>query len=153
MIRNLFAFLFFSMLIFPGCVKENTQANNPVPYVTVNRDINMDNPQYIKLNQPGGFVYLDGEGYKGIVVIRDYADQFLAFDRACTYHPETACAQLTMDKSGLNLLCGKFEGNDFKACCDSKFSTNGAVSNGPATFPLRQYYVSKTGSVLSIRNY
>ncbi|RYD81381.1 MAG: hypothetical protein EOP53_06505 [Sphingobacteriales bacterium] len=152
MIRNLFS-IFVLIILFGGCAKENTQANNPVPYVTVNRQINMDNPQYIKLNQPGGFVYLNDEGYKGIVVIRDYSDQYLAFDRACTYHPETSCAQLEMDNSGLNLLCGKFEGNEFKPCCESKFSNNGAVINGPATYPLKQYYVSKTGSVLNITNF
>ncbi len=153
MLRNLSLLLFFTVLLFTGCVKDNTQANNPVPYVTVNRDLNIDNPQFIKLNQPGGFVYLDGEGFRGIVVIRDYSDQFLAFDRACTYHPDAACAQLIMDKSGLNLLCGKFEGTDFKACCESKFSTNGSVNNGPATFPLRQYHVTKSGSLLSVRNF
>jgi Rieske Fe-S protein len=152
MLRNLFPILILISL-FSSCAKENTQANNPVPYVTVNRQINIDNPQYIQLNQPGGYVYLDGEGYKGIVVIRDYADQFLAFDRACTYHPGAACAKLIMDKSALNLICGHYDGNDFEPCCDSKFSTQGAVNNGPATYPLKQYYVSQSGSVLSISNF
>lgn len=136
-----------------SCNKNDPGLQHPVPHVTVNRQINMDNALFTKLNTPGGYVYLEGEGYKGIIVTRDFADNFNAVDRACPYHPDEACAKATVEKSGISILCGSYTGNDFTACCDSRYGLDGSLQQGPSQHPLRAYYVSRSGSVLTITNY
>lgn len=136
-----------------SCKKNDPGYEHPVPPVTVNRQINMDNALYTKLNTPGGFVYLDDEGYKGIIVTRDFADNFHAVDRACPYHPDEACAKATVEKSGISILCGSYNGTDFTACCSSRYGLDGSLQEGPSQHPLRAYYVSRNGSILTISNF
>lgn len=138
---------------FLSCKKDRGTTANPVPYMTVNLTLNMSFPQYTKLNSPGGYVILDGEGYKGIIVIHDYNDQFHALDRSCPYHTNADCAKVTMEKAGLSLACGSYGTNGaFNACCASKYSLDGNVLNGPTTFPLRRYNVQVNDQLVVITN-
>jgi hypothetical protein len=151
--RLLLFFSVFVAIVFLACGKDNMNPQHPVPYVTVNRQINMDNALYTSLNSPGGYVYLDGEGYKGIIVSRDFADNFYVADRACPFHPDAACAKLIVEKSGISIVCGSYSGSDFSPCCESRFGFDGSIQHGPSEYPLKAYNVTRSGSLLSITNY
>ena len=88
-----------------------------------------------------GAVYVKG-GVRGIIVVRQNATSFLAFDRNCSYRPLDTCARVRIDPF-LRL---------FDPCCQSQFSLQGQVQGGPATRPLRRYTTSLAGNILTITN-
>ena len=69
-------------LILAASCKKDTPYT-PVPLVTVNIQINIDNSLYTDLHNSGGYVYLDG-GARGIVVVHDY-DRPHAYETAYPY--------------------------------------------------------------------
>jgi hypothetical protein len=147
------ACLLIAIGLVASCSKNDPQAQHPVPFVTVNRSINMDNALFTKLNTPGGYAYLNDEGYKGIIITRDFADNFHAVDRACPFHPDTDCAQATVDKNGIRILCGAYVNDVFTPCCESKYGVDGSLLEGPSQHPLRAYAVQKSGSTLTITSF
>ncbi|MFC1729686.1 hypothetical protein ACFL6I_05060 [candidate division KSB1 bacterium] len=133
--------IFFTLtLIILSCKKEDS---NPVPNKDINIYINPNSTQYLELNTVGGWVYLtDGVGGKGLLVYRLSNEQFLAFDRTCTYDPNEACAIIEMESSGLNAI---------DSCCGSRFLIiDGSVTTGPATVSLKQYKTTYDGNMLHI---
>jgi hypothetical protein len=149
--------IFFSMvLLVASCKKDSNNSSaskyNPVPLVTVNIPIDLNLPQYQKLNYMGGYVYIDNAGYKGIVVVHDYNDQFVAMDRACPFHPTASCAKLVADNSGLNFICGTQTTNGFLACCDSKYDLDGFKISGSTQYNMKRYTLSKDGTSIYISN-
>ena len=135
-----------------GSCKGNNQVQNPIPYIPVNRTININDPQYVKLQQLNGFVYLPNEGYRGVVVMNDNQDGFVAFDQACTYETDRECSKVVFDENGWYLQCGHFDAGEFLPCCNSRFDRFGGVTQGPAVIPLKQYQVHVNGPVLTIQN-
>ena len=140
--RNYTVLVLF-LLIFSAC-DEN---KSPIPVVPVDiylEGINSD-PQYYDLQNLGGYVYITG-GVSGIIVYRSSADEFKAYERACPYDPD--CGRITVDSGNLNAIDS--------LCCHSEFSLllDGAVSQGPAQFPLRQYQriYDPNNQVLHIKN-
>ena len=125
-----------------GCKKDK---QNPVPYKNIDIYLNPNSTQYSALNTVGGWVYLtDGVGGKGILVYRLANEQFLAYDRTCTYDPDAAGAIIEMQASGLIAI---------DSLCGSKFLIiDGSVNHGPATVPLKQYQTSYDGNLLHIFN-
>ena len=104
-----------------------------VPYTFVYEELNLNSLVYQDLKQPKGFIYLpESLGYRGIVVIRDDDNvTYRAFDRACPYHPDEECAQVSVHSSGFFLE---------DKCCGSIFdSQTGLPTSGPAKSPLRPY--------------
>lgn len=112
-----------------------------IPDALVNEQINVTSLQYPQLRQDGGYVYLNA-GYKGIIVIRQNANLYTAFERTCPYDPMNSC-MVEADQSNLFLV---------DTCCGSQFNFQGQVMSGPAVYGLRQYRTSLNGSVLSITN-
>jgi hypothetical protein len=138
-----------SFLCLAGCGPKNT--DDEIPLVPVNFYVDLNVNTSLPLNNLGGYIYRT-EGNKGIVIIHNYNDAFLAIERTCSYHPYDSCNLITMDNNGLELKCGKYNGNDFVPCCGSKFTMEGYVNKGPATRPLRSYSVTKNGSQLHVTN-
>jgi len=112
--------------------------------VPVSEQINVTSLQYPMLRQDGGYAYLDG-GYKGIIVVRQNANLYLAFERACPYDPtaDLPCGLVAADQSNLFIS---------DPCCGSQFNFQGGVMTGPAVYGLRQYKTSLAGSLLYITN-
>lgn len=144
--------LFISATFFSACKKDRPQYYNPVPEVTVNIKINIDNPAYIDLYNQGGYVYLDG-GASGIILVHGYDDMYYALDRACPYHPNDACAKINMQRGNIYLVCGHYDAKDWIACCGSQYMLDGSLVKGPSEYPLKGYKVNASGSLLSITNY
>jgi len=60
-----FLFLVSTILIL-GCTS-NSVVNDCFPFITVNESVNLDLPQFIDLQVPGGWAYTSG-GLQGLVV-------------------------------------------------------------------------------------
>ncbi|RIJ37418.1 Rieske (2Fe-2S) protein [Pontibacter oryzae] len=112
-----------------------------IPNVPVNTQLNVNSQLYPDLRQDGGFAYLP-EGYKGIIVVRQNAGSYLAFERSCSYDPTNTC-KLEVDQSRLFIV---------DPCCGSQFNLKGQVTGGPAVIGLRQYRTSLVASTLYISN-
>lgn len=149
MIRILSA-ITIAFLLLNSCSKNNINTD-PIADVPVNITINMALPSYVHLLDPATFVYEPG-GVKGVVVVHHTDDQYYAFDRNCSYQPNSSCSKIEVDSSVLIFRCGSTTDSGFVKCCDSKFWMDGQVFNGPATFGLKHYQVIKTGNVLNIKN-
>jgi hypothetical protein len=133
--------LAFAFSAFLSC--EPNLVDDPIPLVAFN-DIVLDLnfPENNALRNVGGFRALATGGVRGIIVYRAGANQFLAFERNCSYRPNDACATVNVHVSGLFMT---------DPCCNSSFDfSNGSPTGGPAWRPLLQYRISQIGSVLTI---
>jgi hypothetical protein len=131
----LFLFLFFACRDSPQQVLPDIE-----PLVDIS--IVVTNIQYPDLQVDGGFAYLEG-GRRGIIVIRQSAGNYLAFDRICTFRPQDTCERVEVHSSRLFLI---------DDCCGSQFGFDGRPSSGPAAFPLRRYTTQLSGNLLRITN-
>lgn len=117
-------------LIIPSCGKENTDTTE-IPYVYVNFSIDPTSIEYGNLNIPGNYAYING-GYRGIIVYHFTQDEYLAFERTCTYDPTVTCSKLVVEESGLIAR---------DTCCGSGFLLldGTPVEGSKATKSLRIY--------------
>lgn len=130
-------FLFLSVLSI-GCKSDK----DVVPTVYVDVYLYTTDPAFSPLNIISGYAYVAG-GSKGIVIFRKSQNEFLAYDRHCTYKVSEGNA-VSVDASGLVAVDSK---------CSSKFLlTDGSVNQGPAVNPLKHYLTSFDGTVLHIYN-
>jgi len=107
---------------------DNNNNNNNNGDITVD----LNDSAYSNLKTVGGYAY------KGdIIVIRSSDTVYLALSKLCTHSQCT----VTYNSSSKDIPC---------ACHGSKFTTTGAVVNGPATSPLKSYNVKLNGNILTI---
>lgn len=133
-------YIIFISIFFVACSKE---AQQNIPLVNVNSTIYTNNPAFNKISVPGTWMYING-GSRGIIIYRASTEEFKAYDRHCTYEPENSCGLVAVDSTDIT-------GVD--DCCGSTFLlTDGAVTKGPATLPLKQYQTSFDGNVLRVFN-
>lgn len=126
-------------MVLIACKKDKTY----VPNVPVNIIFSINSFEYKDLNAIGGFVYITG-GYKGIIVSRSSQEDFKAYDRACTFHPQDDCARIEMESSGLIAI---------DSCCGSRYLiSDGSVLKGPAQVAMKQYHCSFDGIYVRITN-
>ena len=117
-----------TLFISDSCKKEDV-----IPNVYVHEEIYLSDPANVNLNAVGGWIYSSG-GVRGIIVYRKSNDEFLAYERNCTYKPSNDCAKVSVDASNIVAV---------DTCCDSKFQLlDGSVSDGPASYSLKQYTAS-----------
>lgn len=85
-----------------------------------------------------------GPGVKGLVIYKDYNNNYFVFDMACTYEKDFNCA---VEKTTINgvLRC---------PCCKSEFllGEEADVLKGPASHPLVRYSAFVDGDLLRISN-
>ena len=116
-----------------------------IPNTFVDITIHVSDPAYSNLNAIGGWVYIPG-GVKGIIVYKRSPEDFMAYDRNCTYLPSNACSIVSVTKDNITL--------SDSPCCPSRFQIiDGGVTKGPATRGLKTYLTSFDGSVLRIYSY
>jgi nitrite reductase/ring-hydroxylating ferredoxin subunit len=118
-------------LIFSACKKDNINQQLGIPFVNVDQYILLNSPSSQGLNSVGGWLYLNA-GSRGIIVYHRAFEEYVAFDRHCTWQPQQTCGKVSPDSSVTVILkC---------ACCTSGFSLiDGSVLYGPAINPLLQY--------------
>jgi hypothetical protein len=130
------------MLVLNWACRREEQT--PIPIVPTDFTVNLNLPEYSDLAAPGNFILLTG-GSRGIIVYRISLDQFVAFDRHCTYQAEQFC-RVVPDDTGIIV-------RDLE-CCQSAFNIfDGIPIEGPASFPLYQYRTMYNGvNLLRIYN-
>ena len=118
-------------------------SDDPIPHDSFSPvTINLNLPSYTSLYTDGGWVYYDDVGVRGIIIYRQDASTYLAFERNCSYQPNNACATVNVHSSNLYL---------FDVCCNSTFDfSDGSPTGGPAWRPLLQYETILSGSELTI---
>ena len=138
---HLSAFFFLLAALLLGSCKSDSP-DPAIPYVFVYEEINLNDINYQSLKQPNGYAYIQNTGVRGILLISDGNNNYKAFDRACPYHPQDDCAQVSMHSSGFYIE---------DSCCGSTFGTDyGTPTGGPAQSPLRQYSTFINGNYLII---
>ena len=121
-----------------------------IPYAPVNLSLSLAAQEYAALRFDNGAVSLPVKGpagnggVKGVIVVRQSAGNFLAFERNCPYQPYDACATVSLDRNSKQFMRD--------SCCTSQFDLKGQVTGGPTPLPLKQYIVSVQGNLLSITN-
>lgn len=110
------------------------------PFDVINVNLNL--PEYINLKMDGGYVYLNDGGVRGLILYRQNPSNYIAYERNCSFQPNTACATVEVHVSTLYIFC---------PCCSSNFDfASGYPTAGPAWRPLRKYDTSLNGSTLTI---
>ena len=141
---------FFSAFgLLPACGDKNN--DQPViPYAPVNLSINVTNQEYAALRNPNGAVMLPAKGpagdggVKGVIIVRQDASTYLAFERNCPFRPYDACSTVSLDRNSRLFMRD--------SCCNSQFDLKGQITGGPAPRPLKQYSTSLQGTLLSVTN-
>jgi len=131
-----------SQFSLSGCGSDSNNAEPQIPLATFNQSINLTNQQYANLRLNNGAAYVAG-GVRGLIVVRQNANTYYAFERNCPYRANDTCARVSIDPSLLFLK---------DACCGSQFDLQGRVQQGPANRSLRQYSTSLSGNQLTITN-
>ncbi len=120
------------LLMSVACVKND---GSYIPSVPVNFQAPLSDPRLSKLGGIGGVVLISGYGVAGLLLYRDAAGNYLAYDRCSSYQPEKRCA-VTIDDTGFTVT---------DPCSGAKFSlSDGSPVKAPATRSLKTYsaYVS-----------
>ena len=136
------AFLCSIFLLF-HCT-ENGSVNQCFPFISVNETVNLDLPQFIDLQIPGGWAYTTG-GYQGLIVYNLNGVQFKAYDRLCPGENISSCSQMSV-YTNLRILC---------QCNDNEFNIlNGApLTEGVECFAKEYLVENLNGSILRITNF
>ena len=136
----LFSFLGALLLSSSSCERSNPSG---IPYVPVNYQLVVSNPEFSPLLAVGGWVYIGG-GSRGIIIYRFSPEEFRAYDRHCTFQIDENC-RVSVDNTDITAVDNE--------CCDSHFLlVDGAPIDGPANIGLHQYNTAFDGNTLSIFN-
>ena len=128
------------IILNASCERSNPSG---IPYVPVNYQLTVSNPEFAPLLAVGGWLYIGG-GSRGIIVYRATPDQFNAFDRHCTFQVDDNC-RVAVDNTDITAFDSE--------CCQSKFLlVDGAPIDGPANIGLHQYNTQFDGNTLNIFN-
>jgi hypothetical protein len=127
-------------LLGPGCSPD--MGDDPIPIVPFEPIVaNLSLPEFAALRTDRSFVYSKG-GVRGIVLYRQDATTYVAFERNCSYHPNEACSTVEVHSSTLYMI---------DPCCNSIFSfATGEPNSGPAWRPLLRYRTILNGTQLTI---
>lgn len=131
------------LLIFLPLIScESDSFNNKNPYIPnygFSFTINMSLPSYSQLLYPSNAIYYPSEGARGIIIFNT-GSGYNAFDAACPNQDMTSCSTMTIE--GINAICG---------CDDASYSLFTGQSPG-MEYPMKQYRVQVSGTVLTIYN-
>lgn len=104
--------------------------------------INLNLPEYSSLRPVGGYKYIDDVGVRGVILYHKDLTTYIAYERNCSYQPNSACATVEVHNSNLYMV---------DHCCSSTFTLEtGSPTGGPAWRPLLKYETLVSGSELTI---
>jgi cytochrome b6-f complex iron-sulfur subunit len=134
-----------AILIF-GCMQSCSKSDGPSTNTnngagsggnntsTVDFSIDISKSPYDALKNIGGF-YVDT--VTNIIIVKTTASEIIAVSAICTHQQSS----ITYQANNNRLYC---------AAHGSVFTTNGAVTTGPATTALKKYQTSLTGTILRV---
>lgn len=129
-----------SIGLFINCT-DTTNLGNCIQTLPLSMATDLNNPEMINAQTPGGFAHLSG-GNKGILLFNKNGTEFVAFDKLC---PNNDCNSAMVFNNRL-LQC---------TCDKSKYSVDfgGAPQTDGFQCPAIEYRVTKNGSVIRISNF
>ena len=137
---------------FSSCNPDNgIDSDCFIPDVNVNLTINMDLPEYFRLQNLGEYIAFDA-GIKGVYVIHNYDDYFYALERTCPYQSDNECARVEIDDEVLQIRCGTTVDTGFEQCCASTYAFSSGFLTGPTRCNLKTYRVSRSGNTIYVSN-
>ena len=136
------AVLLLMTVLFLSCTDSGNN-NNCFPFISVNQNINLELPQYIDLNVPGGWAYAPG-GLQGLIVYNLNGVQFKAYDRLCPGENLSSCSQMVIEN--INMIC---------TCDNSEHSIidGRPLTTGSECFANEYLVENLNGSILRITNF
>jgi nitrite reductase/ring-hydroxylating ferredoxin subunit len=135
--KSIFFLIISIVFAFIGssCKKED---DSQVPFVAVDITLNLDLPDNVPLLNPGGWLQITG-GSRGIIIYRINLEEFVAFDRHCTFEAEKGCKITVSSESNVTAIDNQ--------CCNSVFSIiDGFAQSGNAKRQLKEYNTSFNGT-------
>jgi nitrite reductase/ring-hydroxylating ferredoxin subunit len=131
--------LILAVLAMPASCKKPEER---VPVVFVDFTLYLNLPEYTNLASPGGWLEITG-GSRGIIVYRRNMEEFVAFDRHCTYKVQEYCRVDVDEQTGITAVC---------ECCESVFSIyDGIPLSGQASVTLSDYRTNFNGNTNLLR--
>jgi nitrite reductase/ring-hydroxylating ferredoxin subunit len=129
------------LLALSSCEPQVT--DDPIPWLSFPEIlINLGLPEFNSLRQDGGIKEINDGGVRGIIVYRVNAYTYHAYERNCSFQPNSAGATVNVHSSKLYLIDDS---------CGSSFSLEeGTPTGGPAWRPLRQYRTILANNFLTI---
>lgn len=133
-------FLIVFAVVLVSCGDSSNSNKNPyIPNYSINAYIDTNLPLYSNLKFISNPVFIANYGAKGLIVMKTGEGTYNAFDAACPNQPLTSCTAMTID--GINAVCS----------CD-KTSYNLFTGLGGQEYPMKQYRVEFTGTVVHVYN-
>ena len=119
-----------------------TKDNNIIPNVKVDFRI-----QASELGGVGSAIYTqENYGVRGIIIYHKNTNEYVAFERACSYRPSDDCEVVHLN----NEVNPSFLTD---SCCNSSFLLeDGTPFSGPALLPLKQYSTNFDGTYIYVYN-
>jgi len=127
-------FILVLTISFIGCTVD-PQENSELPFVSVNKNIDLNLPEFIDLIVPAGWAYTSG-GNNGIIIyntgIANSTNEFKAFDRAC---PLKDCGAPMVFNGSTKLQC---------ICDSSEYSIlDGSPQTSGVSVFAKEYFVTR----------
>lgn len=137
--KKIWFFIALSAILI-SCSDNNRSNNNPyIPNYSINVYLDSNLPLYNGLKYVANPVYVPNYGAKGIIVMMTGTGTYTAFDAACPNQAITSCTPMTID--GINAVCS----------CD-KTQYNLFTGLGGKEYPMKQYRVEASGTVIHVYN-
>lgn len=147
--RMLKRFFYKSLFILVLVVSSSSSCNKErydFPYVPINLNVDL---VYLYATIGAGEYKLmyDNQGVNGLVIRRNFNDEFFVYDRTCTHEPDYSCSIAGDTTSTLHVSC---------PCCGSQYfldeTGDAFVTRGPSKYPLVRYNASVNGGFLWVYN-
>ena len=133
---------YLTLVILIILIKSCDKDNNIIPNVKVDFRI-----QASELSGVGSAIYTqENYGVRGIIIYHKNTNEYVAFERACSYRPNDNCAVVHLN----NEVNPSFLTD---SCCNSSFLLeDGTPFSGPALLPLKQYSTNFDGTYIYVYN-
>ncbi|MCG1037565.1 phosphoribosylaminoimidazole carboxylase [Polaribacter sargassicola] len=135
--------ILLSILTFLNC-SVNDNLDGCIQSLPLNIATDLNNPELINVNVPGGYVELSG-GSKGILLVNVNGNDFVAYDKLC---PAGDCDSPMTFENGILLKC---------QCDGSEYGVGKGIGGAPQTegfiCPAIEYNVTKIGTAIRITNF
>lgn len=139
------SFLFPVFFLLFSCSPDDVHRETNPYLVDLNFSFQLDLnlPQYNKLNYPGNSFITYNHGINGIVIYNLNNSQYLAFELTDPNHPVADCSLLEVN--GTEVFCNCEDGNIYTIITGQQIAGEGEYS-------LKPYRVERIGDVLRISN-
>jgi hypothetical protein len=128
-----------------ACKKKKQQPEPyPVPNVPVSVLIYPNDATNFKIQAVGGWMYVNGAGYQGLIIYRKTLEEFVAVERASPENPNSAASAVKVQSDNFTLR---------DTVKNARWQiVDGAVMNSSSKWPLRLYATSFDGNTLRVFN-